>query len=883
MKKPIPFGKYYLMDRIAVGGMAEVFKAKTFGIDGFEKVVALKRILPNIAEDEEFITMFSDEAKIAVKLSHANIVQIFDLGQDDGSYYIAMEYIHGRDLRTIFDRSRRKGGNKLDPKMVAYVMARVCEGLDYAHRKKDDDGQPLHIVHRDVSPQNILLSYEGDVKIIDFGVAKAQNKMSRTQAGILKGKFAYMSPEQIQGLPLDQRSDIFALGIVFYELLTAQRLFVGESDFHTLEMIRNMKLEPPSSKNPAIPPALDEITMKALSRDLNHRYTWSSEMHEDLQRFLYSNPPIYTRQDLAASMRQVFQADIDKEKQRTSAYEPFFDELRRNPQAMQQMQQQQQQPPGFPPQQQPLPPSPQNLAHAQQSLSYTGNFPQMPSQGSQPSQPSQPGAYASSGQYSNPTGHISQSVSHPQPTGNYAHQHAVATAGVSAHAPTPPPMPQYSGNPYPGGIDEDDIGDSTMMDPSGRLLAQHIAQHQQGANGAGSPFQQGSPQPPPMPASPYAAPPQAGLEQPPTVGLEDLSDLYDDGEEESDTIIDLSITEEGSGGGKSKLFLWISVAVVVIALGVGGFLFFGPSDPPAPPPMEPGKLYVVFRKPTKSVKFFVNKKPFPKKQVTRRSARRYELLFPKKGSFRLTIKQEGYQTINQPVKIEPGDEMQTPFLKLVPNLGKFKLETEPEGAVVFIDGRLQSKKTPAVYKASVGPHQIQVMKQGRKPWEKRMMVQQGKVETTEIKLKRTKAKLTVVCRAGEGKARIFINRRYKGKTPKDIRLNPMRTYTLEVRPYKYKKKYKAKVSFPLAPTKRISVDCVKPNPKARGIIKLFADTRAKIWVNGKYVGITPKRVSLKPGSHKFRFVNLKTKRLFVTNLTITSGSNPDFFVNRWKK
>ncbi|TNE48677.1 MAG: PEGA domain-containing protein [Deltaproteobacteria bacterium] len=868
MKKPIPFGKYYLMDRIAVGGMAEVFKAKTFGIDGFEKVVALKRILPNIAEDEEFIMMFSDEAKIAVKLSHANIVQIFDLGQDEGSYFIAMEYIHGRDLRTIFDRSRRKGGNKLDPKMVAYVMARVCEGLDYAHRKKDDEGQPLHIVHRDVSPQNILLSYEGDVKIIDFGVAKAQNKMSRTQAGILKGKFAYMSPEQIQGLPLDQRSDIFALGIVFYELLTAQRLFVGESDFHTLEMIRNMKLEPPSSKNPAIPPALDEITMKALSRDLNQRYTWASEMHEDLQRFLYSNPPIYTRQDLAASMRQVFQADIDKEKQRSSAYEPFFHELRNNPQAAETPSPQQ----GFPSPQ--PPPSPQNLAQAQQSLSYTGNFPQMPQN------TNNSGAYASSGQYSQPTGHVSQSVSHPQPTGNFAPQPVAAGAGLSPHAPTPPPVPQFSagGSPYGGGHDDEDIGDSTMMDPSGKLLAAHLAG--QGANGAGSPFQQSGAQPPPMPASPYAAPPQAAeMGQPPTVALEDL---YDDGEEESDTIIDLSMTEDEPGG-KSKTLLWVFVAVVVVALGVGGFLFLKPSGPPPQPQFDPGKLHVMFKKPTKDVQFFIDKEPFPAKRIKRNSARRYELLFPKKVSIRLTIKQEGFIPITQPVKIEPGDEMQTPFLTFEPNLGTFKLTTNPKGAVVFIDGRLQRAKTPAEYSASVGPHQVQVMKQGRKPWEKRLIVKQGKGAPIDIKLKRTKAKLTVVCRAGEGKAWIYINRRRRGRTPMDITLNPMRTYKLEVRPLKYRKRYKAKVFFPLSPTKRISVDCVKPNPKARGIIKLFADTKAKIWINGRYVGITPKRVSLKPGSHKFRFVNLKTKRLFVTSVTITSGQNPDFFVNRWNK
>jgi serine/threonine protein kinase len=219
VKKPIPFGKYYLLERINVGGMAEVFKAKAFGVEGFERLLAVKRILPNIAEDEEFITMFIDEAKIAVQLQHANVAQIFDLGKVDDSYFIALEYVNGKDLRAIFDRGRQRGEVMSVPQ-ACFVVMQVCEGLDYAHNKRDAQGHELHLVHRDISPQNVLIGFEGEIKLIDFGIAKAAGKASKTQAGILKGKFGYMSPEQVRGLPIDRRSDIFSVGIVLYELLT---------------------------------------------------------------------------------------------------------------------------------------------------------------------------------------------------------------------------------------------------------------------------------------------------------------------------------------------------------------------------------------------------------------------------------------------------------------------------------------------------------------------------------------------------------------------------------------------------------------------------------------------------------------------------------------
>src|SRR3954467_8334721 len=293
LRQPVPFGKYVLLERISVGGMAEVFKAKSFGVEGFEKILAIKRILPSMAEDADFIEMFIDEAKICGQLNHANICQIFELGRVDDSHFIAMEYVWGKDVLQIQNRFR-KMRQTMKPEMAAFIAAKLCEGLDYAHKKKDAAGRPLHIIHRDISPQNILISYDGELKIIDFGIAKAASRSSKTQAGVLKGKFGYMSPEQVRGLPLDRRSDIFAIGTILYELLTADRLFVGESDFETLEKVRNVDCPPPSKANPKCPPALEKIIMKALARDPEDRYQWGAEMMEDLQSFLVSFEPVFT-------------------------------------------------------------------------------------------------------------------------------------------------------------------------------------------------------------------------------------------------------------------------------------------------------------------------------------------------------------------------------------------------------------------------------------------------------------------------------------------------------------------------------------------------------------------------------------------------------------
>lgn len=311
--RAVPFGKYHLLERVNVGGMAEVYKAKMVGVEGFEKLLAIKRILPAIAADKDFIKMFIDEAKITVQLAHANIAQTFELGRLNETYYIAMEFVPGRDLRAMFERMRRRG-ETVPHDLACYVMSKVAEGLDYAHRKRDAAGRELGIIHRDVSPQNVLVSYEGEVKLIDFGIAKAANKMMKTQAGILKGKFGYMSPEQVRGVPLDRRSDIFAVGIVLHELLVGERLFVGESDYSVLEKVRSASVPRPTSKRRNIPPILEKIVLRALAKNPDDRYQHAGELVADLQRFLLSQERLFTREDLAAFMKATFSEEWEAEK-----------------------------------------------------------------------------------------------------------------------------------------------------------------------------------------------------------------------------------------------------------------------------------------------------------------------------------------------------------------------------------------------------------------------------------------------------------------------------------------------------------------------------------------------------------------------------------------
>jgi serine/threonine protein kinase len=313
---PQHFGKYLLFDKIGTGGMAEVFLAKQSGLKGFEKIVAIKRILPHLTQDPEFIGMFINEAKLAALLTHQNIVQIFDLGHVENAYYIAMEYVMGKDLRTVFQRAKSLN-QPLSVGQALLIIAKVCSGLDYAHRKKDLEGQDLNVVHRDISPQNILVSYEGEVKLVDFGIAKAASQSSETRTGFLKGKLSYMAPEQAWGKPVDRRTDIFAVGIVLYEMLTGHKLFKGDNDFNTLEKIREAKVEPPPTKlNAQIAPELEAIILKTLAREPEDRFQSAAELQIALEDHCLQKGYDVSSVRLSQNLQGLFSEDLKQDNRR---------------------------------------------------------------------------------------------------------------------------------------------------------------------------------------------------------------------------------------------------------------------------------------------------------------------------------------------------------------------------------------------------------------------------------------------------------------------------------------------------------------------------------------------------------------------------------------
>jgi len=279
------YGNYFLLEKIAVGGMAELFKAQQRGVQGFQKIVAIKRILPHFSDNEDFVTMFIDEAKLAAQLTHPNIVQIFDLGKAGSSYYIAMEYVNGRDLRTLL-RKVREFGIPVPEQVAAFVVMKVASALDYAHRKRGFDDRELKLVHRDISPQNIILSTDGAVKLVDFGIAKAASKASHTVAGALKGKLLYMSPEQATGQPLDNRSDLYSLGLVLFELLTGERCFQADSELGVLEKVRLGRISDLAALNPNVSKEMTAIVNRALQKGVDHRYPSARFMERDLRDYL---------------------------------------------------------------------------------------------------------------------------------------------------------------------------------------------------------------------------------------------------------------------------------------------------------------------------------------------------------------------------------------------------------------------------------------------------------------------------------------------------------------------------------------------------------------------------------------------------------------------
>ncbi len=316
---PIPtrVGRYEIAYEIASGGMASVYLARALGAAGFEKVVAIKVIHPHLAKESAFVEMFLDEARLAARIQHPNVCQVFDFGEADGTYFMAMEYLLGEPLSRVLRRTRKRSKPEARqglPRLAVKIIAEAAEGLHAAHEIKDDEGRLLELVHRDVSPQNIFVTFDGTVKIVDFGVARARERVHHTETGQIKGKLAYASPEQLRAQAIDRRTDIFALGICLWEFLTLERLFHRESQAATMMAVVTDPIEAPSKVAPWVPPELDAIVLRALERDPAARYQTARAFSSDLRRWLSSSASPVLPEDLEAMMDFLF-ADAKQERQ----------------------------------------------------------------------------------------------------------------------------------------------------------------------------------------------------------------------------------------------------------------------------------------------------------------------------------------------------------------------------------------------------------------------------------------------------------------------------------------------------------------------------------------------------------------------------------------
>lgn len=302
---PQQFGDYHLLEKIATGGMAEVYRARAYGLAGFEKILVIKKVLPTLANDEEFVRLFIDEAKIAVQLLHVNIVQVFELGEVNNQYYMALEYVHGLDLARLVGRSRGHGPFPLP--LALFVICEVLKALDFAHARCDESGKPLRIVHCDISPQNVLVSYSGEVKIADFGISRAAFQAKAVQE-VIRGKYAYMSPEQVDGRPLDGRSDVFSLGVLLFELLTNRRLFKAKSREETIARVRRAEVPSPRTYRPEISEDLEGILLRALAARPEDRYQTAGQMLEEIGVLMVREGHRATNNDLAAYVREIVES-----------------------------------------------------------------------------------------------------------------------------------------------------------------------------------------------------------------------------------------------------------------------------------------------------------------------------------------------------------------------------------------------------------------------------------------------------------------------------------------------------------------------------------------------------------------------------------------------
>ncbi len=312
------FGRYFLLDEVAQGGMAEIFRARLASHDGAGRLMVIKRIQAGFGANAEFLQMFKSEIKVTMGFNHPNIVQLYDFGEEQGQPYIAMELVDGKNLRQFMSRFAELK-QTFPVELATFIIEQAASGLHYAHAFKDKiTGDPYNIVHRDISPQNILISFEGNIKVIDFGIAKATTNSESTRAGVIKGKPSYLSPEQISGETLDGRSDIFALGAVLWELLTGRKLFAGENDLAVLKLIESCQttVKPPSTLNPKVPKELDYIVLKTLAKQREKRYQSSEELQRALHKFLYGYMPEFNPSDLAYYAKDMFKNEIVEDRKR---------------------------------------------------------------------------------------------------------------------------------------------------------------------------------------------------------------------------------------------------------------------------------------------------------------------------------------------------------------------------------------------------------------------------------------------------------------------------------------------------------------------------------------------------------------------------------------
>ncbi|MBW2547756.1 MAG: serine/threonine protein kinase [Deltaproteobacteria bacterium] len=301
--------RYHLLEKLESGGMAEVFLGEATSVQGFKKRVAIKRVLPHLASHTNFIGMFLDEARLGARLTHANIVSVFDIGKSDNSFFIVMEFVDGTNLKKIMETLRLK--EEVFPlKDVIYIAMETCRGLSYAHELVDDDGHPVELVHRDVSPPNILISKRGEVKVTDFGLAKARTQLERTDPGVVKGKFSYLSPEVATGQNIDQRADIFALGVCLWEMLAGRRLFLGDTDYETVQAVSNADVPSLIGVHPEVDPQFESLILKSLARDPNDRFPSAREFGDALASYLFHHQMKVTSYDIA----NLVQAALERQK-----------------------------------------------------------------------------------------------------------------------------------------------------------------------------------------------------------------------------------------------------------------------------------------------------------------------------------------------------------------------------------------------------------------------------------------------------------------------------------------------------------------------------------------------------------------------------------------